>query len=128
MKNLKFRMWDYENSTFEHNLSISDCSCDGNVEYQSFTGFHDSKNKEIYEGDIVRWEEYQGREDGRTLEGIYVVLWDEGRGQWMLRDPYVGDTYEMYDTKYDCVIGNILENKALLPCEGGIQSYQTNDC
>lgn len=117
MRKLKFRVWDYENSTFEHDLSITDCQCDGNVEYQQFTGFKDFNHKEIYCGDILRWEETQCWEIGGTIQGIYVVKWDEKRGQWMLYDPFDDSQWEMHDTRYECVIGNIMENKSLLPCE-----------
>jgi uncharacterized phage protein (TIGR01671 family) len=110
-------MWDYEEQVFTYNQEIYECSCDGNVEYQQFTGFKDSKDKEIFEGDILRWEEYQGWEDGRTIEGIYIVQWSEDRGQWMLHDPFENSHREMYDTQYEYVVGNIMENKALLPCE-----------
>lgn len=110
-------MWDGENSTFEHDLSISDCQCDGNVEYQQFTGFKDSKDKEIFEGDILRWEEHQSWEEGGgTIVGYYIVKWDEVRGQWMLHDPFENSHWEMHDTRYEYIVGNIMENKALLPC------------
>ena len=120
MRNLKFRMWDYEAETFYHDLSINDCQYDGNVEYQQFTGFKDSKDKDIFEGDILRWEEYQGWEVGITIEGIYVAQWDEERGQWMCYDPFHDDSLPMFDTRYSNIIGNVMENKSLLPCEGEV--------
>ena len=49
MRKLKFRMWDYEEQVFTYNQEIYECSCDGNVEYQQFTGFKDSKDKDIKE-------------------------------------------------------------------------------
>ena len=121
MRKLEFRMWDYEAETFYHNLLINDCQYDGNVEYQQFTGFKDSEDKDIFEGDILRWEEIQSWEEGgRTIIGYYVVQWDENRGQWMLHDPFENSHREMYDTQYEYIVGNICENKALLPCEDDV--------
>lgn len=85
----------------------------GDYIIQQYTGFKDDKEVEIYEGDIVKWTEYQGWEDGRTFEGIYIVQWDDD-GKWNLYDPHANDSLPMGNTKFDNVIGNIFENKELL--------------
>ena len=66
-----------------------------------YTGFKDTINKEIYEGDIVE------------LEEEYVVVFDEYRGQWMLTNGFVWDDDVELRVYYDncIVIGNIYEEK-----------------
>ena len=121
MRKLKFRIWDFEEQLFTYNQEIYECCWDGNVEYQQFTGFKDSKDKDIFEGDILQWKETYNWDEGiEAITGIYIVQWDEKRGQWMLHDPFDNSHWEMHDTQYECVVGNIMENKSLLPCEDEI--------
>ena len=127
MRAIKFRIWDKSKNEWVENKEMfgphyinNIFDCDDNYVFQQFTGFKDSKDKEIFEGDILRWEEYQGWEVGITIEGIYVAQWDEERGQWMLHDPFENSHWEMHDTQYKYIVGNIMENKALLPCGDGV--------
>ena len=80
-----------------------------------FTGAVDDKNKEIYDGDILSWHEDQGWEIGTIIHGIYVVQWSDDRLRYVLFDPFSRDYYDLDDTRFDGVIGNIYENPGLLP-------------
>lgn len=81
---------------------------------QQYTGLKDEDGKEVYEGDIVNWTEYQGWEDGRTIEGYYEVKWNEEALRLDFYDPYDNSWWELADTKFNQVVGNIFENVELL--------------
>lgn len=119
MRNFKFRAWDKHskkmiiphNGDFIkwHSMSnYKDC-----LEVNQFSGIKDKKNKEIYEGDIIKVDDnydVYGMVAGET----YQVYFDFGgfrlkpkihknaKGYWLEE----GDGIE--------VIGNIYENKELL--------------
>ena len=77
-----------------------------------FTGLHDKNGKEIYEGDIVKFEDVSGYKDGCAS-----VIWHEDSCGYYLEN----DDDNIYDTLYDFtpsyqmeIIGNIHENPELL--------------
>jgi uncharacterized phage protein (TIGR01671 family) len=75
-----------------------------------FTGLHDVKGREIYEGDIVE------DEHGRALE----VFWNEiGPGGWWFAENKEDGRYhvESIGLNIIAVIGNIHDNPDLLPKE-----------
>jgi len=69
-----------------------------------FTGLHDKGGKEIYEGDIVRSEEY----------GVFRVVFEDGCF-WHEADDRYGELHNVILTKC-VVIGNIWGNEDL--CSG----------
>lgn len=70
-----------------------------------YTGLKDKNGKEIWEGDIVKWE---------TFKGIGEVFWDSDNAWWGLRD-HDGEGSWLSGSNSVCeVIGNIYENPDLL--------------
>ena len=77
-----------------------------------YTGLTDKNGKEIYEGDIVKFEDVSGYKDGCAS-----VIWHEDSCGYYLEN----DDDNIYDTLYDFtpsyqmeIIGNIHENPELL--------------
>ncbi len=85
-------------------------------EVMQFTGWKDDNNKEIYEGDILRWDCAATLEEPAET-AIYVVQWSDEDLRYELYDPFNGFRLEMGDTKFDIVVGNIWENPNMISCE-----------
>ena len=64
-----------------------------------YTGLTDAKGKEIYEGDIGRYDSSTG-----------VVFWDFLHGRWWLSLPYPSARIYWDDVE---IIGNVFENPEL---------------
>ncbi len=86
--------------------------CLDGVAFEQFTGLLDKNGKEIYEGDIVKFEDVSGYKDGCAS-----VIWHEDSCGYYLEN----DDDNIYDTLYDFtpsyqmeIIGNIHENPELL--------------
>lgn len=78
---------------------------ENNYDIMQYTGLKDKNGKEIYEGDIVKWQ--HGISPNNDEEGISVINFDEGC--FGLENSY----------KLNCllemeIIGNIYENKELI--------------
>lgn len=115
MREIKFRAWDKENKkliswrdicSYYNLLSMLDPVARDYDRYEvmQYTGLHDKNGKEIYEGDILQWQEAN-----KDHSGYWVVydhtdfkLWN-GKYHKTIIDP----------TWYE-VIGNIYENPELL--------------
>lgn len=121
---IKFRVWDLE---FKELLYGPECMVstegrlylnyktgtiksfgDGKYIIQQFTGLKDDKNKDIYEGDILRVESYDGWFD---KEPNYYNLLVEYRISPSGDSDLSGF---LYIPKFREVIGNIYENPELL--------------
>lgn len=84
-----------------------------------FNAIHRTKDKngvEIYEGDLLSWtdEEYLDGFMITKCSGIYEVKWNENTLRIDLFDIFSKDWYDLNDTEFDKIIGNIHENKELL--------------
>lgn len=76
-----------------------------------FTGLHDKNGKEIWEGDILWSGMRRGDDKGWTKEVVWSV-----EGEWMLLDRKTAEPMQMqHDSQLREVLGNIYENKELLP-------------
>lgn len=99
-----------------------------------FTGLKDKNGKEIYEGDIMRYELWHGgveammmedhaKMQGKTLDWFknVVILWHEKASCWIYRDTndildmdYQGNTWSSSFAPEWEIIGNIYQNPELL--------------
>jgi len=99
-REIKFRAWDGDYMYYQPSLHIIDgVLIKERYELMQYTGLHDGQGIEIYEGDILSYDE----------ECRYEVEWDHHR--WNFKG-CLGDNLEEPE-EYE-VIGNIYENPELL--------------
>lgn len=110
---IKFRMWDTRMKRFFMDGGFVDGQLNEELSkwpesfvYQQFTGLIDSNGKEVYEGDIVKYEIWRGPSNqhlgGWIEKQILEIKWFN-YGFWTLQ--------RFENIK---VIGNIFENPELL--------------
>lgn len=112
---IKFRVWDEKNIHQLEQIDLKYISQSENEALMQFTGFHDIKGKEVWEGDIVR----------NSSNVVWWIIWDETMGRWaysrggIMEQPFgrtgFGLTYN--SSKKLEIIGNIHENPNLLSSE-----------
>ena len=85
------------------------------IEVLQFTGLQDRNGKEIYEGDILK---YNFPYDGR-LKHVSPVKFLETKASFGIKDRYENEIplYKIAANNYFEVIGNIYENEELLKSE-----------
>ncbi|MGE3278093.1 MAG: YopX family protein [Vicinamibacterales bacterium] len=116
-RTIKFRGWDDVERLFEYvellprgGMLLAEWKRDIG-DWQQFTGLHDRHGKEIYEGDIVRQNTYQGQklEVVEFAYGGFFAVWHSGSST--RRSPkYVNSRIQ--------VVGNLYETPRLLEQRG----------
>lgn len=123
MENLKFRAWhkEYEEYLrisqidlyekvvwlFDENINDFSWSPFNELTIEQYTGLKDKNGKEIYVGDIVRYD----RNIGSTIDGYrFVVAYEEGQ---VFLDHKFSECKNI-DWDLVTIVGNIHENKELL--------------
>ena len=110
MREIKFRVWLKELEIWEHDFlpssgePFSEILAEKDFVFCQYTGLKDKNGKEIYEGDILDFDEAEWRGEF-TPEAITM---DDMKGEWLLCGS-VGDV-----SQWRKVIGNIYQNPELL--------------
>lgn len=111
MRDIKFRFWDGKQMLDDHEgwmegIGINyalECSASYGYKIMQFTGLKDKNNKDIYEGDIIKYPASGG------LDKIVQVVWNN---DWLR---FEGSGGFGFSNAYNLeIIGNIYENPELL--------------
>lgn len=137
---IKFRAWDKYNKSMIKPCLTEWIDFEGNCYFEpakkyntpnteiyptddyilmQFTGLHDKNGKEIYEGDIVKWERDDLTQGGDNIihsYGIGFIEWNETFAMFSFAKVGKYGCFQMEDNEYE-VIGNIYENPDLIPEE-----------
>ena len=115
-RDIKFRVWDKINKQMLQHQQISvllkNVGNNNQFEYMQFTGLLDKNGIEIYEGDIVNFNNNKFGSVVKWNDKGFYQLWRNGIINWKI---WQEEAY--YNTGYRKgieVIGNIHENKNLL--------------
>lgn len=113
MREIKFRVWDKQQKKWidtPMELPIKDIPLYKDYIWIQFTGKCDIRGKEIYEGDIVRFQ----RREGEVFTGEIAYI--EEYGAYFVIHSGISDNQLYAFSQYE-VIGNIFENPELLENE-----------
>ena len=130
MREIKFRAWDKSDGQMYYAIEDGIRFDDGSVyefrnflapkeddyhkwEVMQYTGIHDKNGKEIYEGDVLKYDDWDEKEDDdRMITDSFteVVKWSKERGHFCTESSELvwAEVARMSE-----VIGNIYENTDL---------------
>lgn len=110
-REIKFRAWDYAGGFFEYfNLHEIPLGCSTCFAAQQYTGLKDKNDKEIFEGDIVEYENYFVSKG----EKIYDVVCIRPPRFWLENETFGYEGERLVEPSETIVIGNIFENPSLI--------------
>ena len=134
MCEIKYRVWSKKQKTYNYKHPFNTHGCFyisqngvlfsdyGNVitpeikqDYfviERYTGIKDQDDKEIYEGDILRWKHYY-EITGEDIETTAKVYWEEKDASFVVGDWFESLGHLVDEDKVE-VVGNIHENPELL--------------
>jgi uncharacterized phage protein (TIGR01671 family) len=114
-RELKFRIWYYDQKKFDYNVELKDFSKYSFPLYwckvQQYTGLKDSKGVEIYEGDLVQYNQ------NSSYDRIdFEIIWSDTTLGWVLKSKtsdYLTNEMTPKGARYNFleVVGHIFENK-----------------
>jgi uncharacterized phage protein (TIGR01671 family) len=120
-RELKFRAWNFVAKKMyypENAGNIFLWQKEGQVqEIMQFTGLQDKNSKDIYEGDIVKyesrtWKEEAGEDPLYSNEVSTIVY--SGKGFWVDAESFGWEGENLWDWDDIVIIGNIYENAEIL--------------
>jgi uncharacterized phage protein (TIGR01671 family) len=128
MREIKFRAWNGKRMSKPFTLQtvVRDVYTVGHgyreipfaeETFMQYTGLHDKAGKEIFEGDVVKWDDESGGKYWRKG----AVEWTESH--WYILDVIGGGQYDFGAFIYECdgvleIIGNIYKNPELISPKG----------
>lgn len=111
MRTIKFRAWNKNRKCWEGEFNLYDgvdSQDEEEILYLQFTGLLDKNGKEIYEGDILRLDSWEGLQVVSFIEGAFCLATKGG--------DFSGDIHYIQHAgkPQSEVIGNVMENPSLL--------------
>ncbi len=121
MREIKFKVLDYSGKT--KIITLKDLNINNEFGDNSFDKFHgqytgrkDKNGTEIYEGDVLKFKDYDINNKEEVKYVLGEIYWAEGHGGFAIKYPELKYARFTLDSISSCaeVIGNIYENSNLL--------------
>ena len=104
MRKIKFRIWDGNNEKYDYPEMLE---LNKGLEYEQFTGLHDKNGVEIYEGDLLSLDSWEGVHQISFIDGAFCLAFYKGDYD----GKYSGDISYIHHAEREQakIIGNIHE-------------------